>query len=314
MQQSGRAFRFGVQISEPRTRSAWEELARRAEALGYDVLAMPDHLERQMAIGPALAVAAEAATTLRITTLVWQNDLRHPVLLAQEAATLDALSDGRFELGLGAGGSWMPDYERTGNPFAPPGERMQRLDESLRIIKGLFADGPFSFAGRHYRITEFEGYPKPVQQPHPPILIGGGGPRLLTLAAREADIISIFPALMPAGGQFAVAEATAVAFDQKVALVRQAAGPRFAQLELHVLLQGLFITDDVRGASEKISRDWSPLTPDEILASPYLLIGSIDAIAETLRERRERHGISYVVVFEAEMEAFAPVITRLAGR
>jgi probable F420-dependent oxidoreductase len=308
-----RPFRFGIQMAAATTGSAWKERVVKAEALGYDVLVMPDHLERQFAIGPALAVAAEATTTLRIATLVWQNDLRHPALVAQVAATLDVLSGGRFELGLGAGGSWMPDYDHTGIPFAPPCERVGRLTEGLHIIKGLFSGDPFSFAGRHYTITDLAGFPIPVQRPHPPILVGGGRPRLLALAAREANIVSIFPPLLPAGGQFSMAESTAAAFEQKVALVRQEAGSRFADLEFHVLLQGLIITDDVRGTSEEVSQDWSALTPAEVLASPYLLIGSIDAIVETLRERRERHGISYVVVFEAEMEAFAPVVARLTG-
>jgi probable F420-dependent oxidoreductase len=308
-----RPFRFGVQVAAAGTRREWLERAEKAEALGYDVLVMPDHLERQFSIGPALAIAAAATTTLRIATLVWQNDLRHPVLVAQEAATLDVLSDGRFELGLGAGGSWMPDYERTGMRFAPSGERVGRLEEGLQVIKGLLSGEPFTFAGQYYTVSELEGFPVPTQRPHPPILVGGGGPRLLTIAAREANIVSIFPSLLPPGGQFALTESTAMAFDQKVALVRQAAGSRSPDLEFHVLLQGLFITDDVRRVSDEVSQEWVPLTPAEALASPYLLIGSVDAIVGTLRERRERHGISYVVVFEAEMEVFAPVVARLTG-
>src|SRR5262245_61605485 len=196
-----RPFRFGVQISTPRKRAEWAEQARRAEALGYDVFLMPDHFREQFAIGPALAVVAEA-TSLRIGTFVLQNDLRHPALVAQETATLDVLSDGRFELGLGAGGSWLPDYEQTGIPFDPPATRVARLEEGLSVIESLFGAGPTSFAGRHYTFTEFDALPKPIQQPHPPILIGGGGRRMLSLAAREANIVSILPTMLPVGGQF----------------------------------------------------------------------------------------------------------------
>jgi probable F420-dependent oxidoreductase len=206
----------------------------------------------------------------------------------------------------------MPDYDQTGIPFAPAGERVGRLAESLHVIKGCFSGEPFTFNGQYYTITGRVGFPIPVQRPHPPILVGGAGPRLLAIAAREADIVSIMPSMPPGSGRFVMAECTAAAFDHKLALVRREAGPRFADLEFHVLLQGLFITTDVHGAIEEIRRDWSELTSDEVLASPYLLVGSLDAIVETLRERRERHGISYVV-FESELEAFAPVVARLSG-
>src|SRR4051812_6955210 len=258
-----RPFRFGVQISTPRQRAEWVEQARRAESLGYDVFLMPDHFRDQFAIGPALAIVAEV-TMLRIGTFVLQNDLRHPALLAQEAATLDVLSDGRFELGLGAGGSWLPDYEQTGIPFDPPATRVARLEESLRTLKGLFAEGPLTLAGQHYTITEFEALPKPIQQPHPPILIGGGGPRMLSLAAQEATIVSILPTMLPAGGQFREDQFSDIAFAQQVAFLRRAAGPRFPDLELNVLLQRVVVTDDAQQASEELSREWSPLTPEHV--------------------------------------------------
>jgi probable F420-dependent oxidoreductase len=308
-----RPFRFGVQISQAATRAEWTEKARRAEALGYDVLLMPDHLGEQLAIGPALAVAAEATTTLRIGTLVLQNDLRHPALVAKEAATLDLLSEGRFELGLGAGGSWMPDYEATGIPFDPPGARVARLEESLVVLKGLLSGNPLSFAGRHFTFTEFEGFPRPVQRPHPPILVGGGGPRTLALAARQADVVGILPTLLSVGGQFRMEQCRAAAFAEQVDLIRAAAGARFADLELNVLLQRLVVTDDPRRASEDLSREWEPLTPADVLGTPYLLVGTIDGIVETLQERRRRFGVSYLVAFERDMEAFAPVVARLAG-
>jgi probable F420-dependent oxidoreductase len=319
MSTNQRPFRFGIQLAGTRARGAgarteWTDQARKAEALGYDVLVMPDHLGGQLAIGPSLALVAGATTTLRIGTFVLQNDLRHPALLAMEAATLDLLSEGRFELGLGAGGSFMPDYEWTGIPFDPPGTRVGRLAESLRILKRLFAEGPVSFAGQHYTITDLEGQPKPIQRPHPPILIGGGGPRMLSLAAREADIVSILAPMLPGGGQFRMEACTATAFSEQVELIRRVAGSRFPALELNILLQRLIVTEDARQAREDLSREWVPLTPEEVGETPYLLIGTVDEIVATLQARRDRWGISYVVVFGEHMDAFAPVVAELAGR
>lgn len=307
-------YRFGVQIAEAASSTAWKAKARQAEALGYDMLLMPDHFGGQFAVSSALAVVAEATTTLRIGTFVLQNDLRHPALVAMEAATLDVLSDGRFELGLGAGGSLVADYERTGLPFDPHGTRVGRLEESLRIIKGLFAEGPLTFAGRHYAITDLEGLPKPVQRPHPPLLVGGGGPRVLSLAAREADIVSILPPMLVGGGRFRMEACTAAAVSEQVELIRHHAGTRFPALELNILVQRVVMTDDVRQASEELSHQWSPLTPEEVRETPYLLIGTVDGIESTLRARRDCWGISYMVIFERDMETFAPVVARLGGQ
>ena len=243
-----------------------------------------------------------------------QNDLRHPALVAKEAATLDVLSDGRFELGLGAGGSLLADYEQTGIPFDPPGTRVGRLEESLRIIKGLFAEEPLTFTGRHYTITELDGFPKPIQRPHPPLLVAGGGPRVLSLAAREADIVGILVPMMPVGGQFQMEASRAAAVTEQVALIRQVAGTRFAAIELNVLIQRVIVTEEARRASEELSLEWSPLSPEEVGETPYLLIGTVDDIVATLRARRDRWGISYVVVFEWDMEAFSPVVARLSGQ
>jgi probable F420-dependent oxidoreductase len=313
MQGAHRPFRFGVQLSHAASHEQWKEQARRAEALGFDIALMPDHLGTQFAVGPALAIIAEATTTLRIGTFVLQNDLRHPAFVAMEAATLDLLSGGRFELGLGAGGSLMSDFEKTGIPFDPPGTRVGRLAESVPILKSLFAGGPVTVAGDFYTITDFESFPKPIQSPHPPILVAGGGPRVLALAAREADIVGILAAMLPAGGAFQMEQLAAEGVDRQVALLRQAAGSRFADLELNVLIQQVRVTDDAPGASEELSQEWVPLTAEQIRHSPYLLVGTIDEIVAALQARRERHGISYIVVFERDMEAFAPVVARLAG-
>ena len=313
-----RPFRFGVQIARGvahgASRSEWKNKAQRAEALGYDILLMPDHLTDQFALGPALALVAEATTTLRIGTFVLQNDLRHPALVAKEAATLDVLSGGRFELGLGAGGSLLADYELTGIPLDPPGMRVGRLEESLRIIKGLAAEEPLTFTGRHYTITALDGFPKPIQRPRPPLLVAGGGPRVLSLAAREADIVGILAPMLPGGGQFQMEKSRAAAVTEQVALIRRVAGTRFADIELNVLIQQVMLTEEVRQASEDLSRQWAPLSPEDVRETPYLLIGTVDGIVATLQSRRDRWGISYVVVFEWDMEAFAPVVARLSGQ
>ena len=307
-----RPFRFGVQAFQSASGDAWTATARRAEALGYDTLFMPDHVAGCLGFGPALAMVAAATRSLRLGTLVLANDLRHPALVAKDAATLDLLSGGRLELGLGAG--WMrEDYAQTGIPFDPPGVRVSRLEEAIQIVKALFGDEPVTFHGRHYAITDLDGYPKPVQRPHPPFVMGGGGKRALGIAAREAATVNISPKPLPDGTGLDIADATAVAMDQKVGWVRAAAGDRFADVELGVLIQGLVVTDDAAAAIAELSRDWAPLTPAEVQDSPYGLVGTIDQIVETLRERRERWGISSVVVFERDMEAFAPVVARLAG-
>lgn len=311
MTPSTRPFRFGVQCWTATSRAEWQEYARRAEALGYDVFLIPDHVENRLAYGPALMAAADVTTKLRIASFVLDNDFRHPVFVASEAATLDLLSDGRFELGIGAG-HLKVDYERSGIPFEAPGVRLGRLKESVRIIKGLFGDAPLTFHGEHYRVTELVGSPKPVQQPRPPILIGVGGPRALAFAAQEADIVTVTAPAIPGGGL----DVTYIAqerVEQQVARVRAAAGARFAQLELSILSQRVIVTDDRQAAADEIARAWE-LEPEIVLNSPYMLIGSVEQIVELLQERRERLGISYIVVFGHYMEEFAPVVARLAGR
>jgi probable F420-dependent oxidoreductase len=309
---NSRPFRFGAQISQATSRQEWREKARKAEALGYNILQMPDHLGEQLAIGPALAVAAEATTALRIGTLVWQNDLRHPTLLAKEIATLDLLSDGRFEPGIGAGGSYPPDFTWSGIPFDPPKTRVDRLEESLHVIKAALGDDPVTFAGQYYTIAEYQGHPKPVQRPHPALFIGGGGRRMLTIAARAANIVGLLPPMLANSGQFDLASATAAGVAAQIETVREAAGPRFPDLELNILVQRLIVTDDAQQASEDLSRDWKPLTPEEILDTPCLLIGTIDDIVARLRDHRDRLGITYYTVFEHDMDAFAPIVERLA--
>ena len=305
-----RPFRFGVVVWQRLTRAAWVERVRQFEDLGYSTLLMPDHFSEQLAPGPALAVAAEVTSQLRIASHVYANDFRHPALLAKEAATLDLLSDGRFEFGIGAG--WLKsEYEQVNIPFDAPGVRVDRLFEAVDVIRGVWAEGAFSYDGEHYTIRDYEGRPKPVQQPHPPLFLGGGGRRLLSYAAREANIVGIAPTALPGGGLDA-RDVTAAAVERKLAWIREAAGERMDDLELSTLVYDISVTDQRRGRIEEMLGEWE-LTEAEIANSPYVFVGSVDQICDTLRERRERFGISYITLFEPNVEAFAPVVARLVG-
>lgn len=305
-------FRFSIQLTGPAPGMTWGETARKLEDLGWSALMMPDHFEDQLAVAPALAAAAEATTSLRLAALVFGNDYRHPVLLAKDMATLDVLSDGRMELGLGAG--WMKtDYEKAGMPYDRPGVRIDRMVESLEIIRGLFGSGPVDYAGEHYTIAGLEGLPKPVQIA-PPVLIGGGGKRMLTIAGRHADIVGV-TANLRAGevGPEVVADVTPERFDEKVEWVSEAAGDRFDAIELQVLVMATQVTDDRAGALDGTAAMFG-LSPDEVADVPMLLIGSPAELADTLRERRERWGFSHITVQGHDtIEAFAPVIAELAG-
>jgi len=235
------------------------------------------------------------------------------VVLAKEAATLDILSGGRFELGLGAG--WMTtDYEQSGIELDPPGVRVDRMVEGLAVIKGMFAEGPFSFSGKHYTIDGLDGLPKPLTRPGPPILIGGGGKRVLSIAAREADIVGINPN-MKSGvvGPDAAADAVATSVDRKVGWIREAAGDRFDDLELNCLTFMTIITDDRSGLAEKLAPVFG-IEPAEVAHLPHAFLGTVDEICEDLEARRDRWGLSYFVVQGDGMEALAPVVARMAGR
>jgi probable F420-dependent oxidoreductase len=251
-----------------------------------------------------------------VGSLVFDNDFRHPVMLAKEAATLDVLSGGRLELGLGAG--WMKlEYERAGIPFERASVRIERMEEAVQIIKGLFSDGPIDFEGQYYTITNLEGFPKPMQRPHPPIHIGGGGQRLLSIAAREADIIGFIPRARADGQGQDIMDATPEALEQKITWVRGAAGARFSELELGVLVAQVLTTEDREQAAQFIATTLAAglnVSTDSILQAPYLLIGTVDQICEDLLARRERYGISYISVFEQSLEVLAPVVARLVGQ
>src|SRR5262245_2686254 len=310
-----RPFRFGVNVRTAGSAAEWAEKARKVERLGYSILLVPDHLAELLAPFPALAAAALATTRLRVGTAVLNNDFRHPVLTAREAATLDVLSGGRFELGLGAG-HMRSEYEQAGLAFDAGSTRVERLAEAVVIVKRLLEGDTVTFTGRHYRVTGHTIHPRPVQRPRPPIFIGGNAPRVLEVAAREADIVGLTGIAFRRGGAAPdVADFRAAIVDDRVALTREAAGARVQQLELSALVQRVIVTDDCRKAAEEVAAGrWATLTADDVLASPYVLIGTTDEMIDQLRARRERWGISYVMTHEAFVDALAPVVERLAGR
>jgi probable F420-dependent oxidoreductase len=309
-----RSFRFGVQAGHPPGGDPgdWAGFARRTEDLGFSSLFLPDHLGDQAAPIPALSAAAVATTSLKLGALVFGNDYRHPVILAKEVATLDVISGGRVEFGLGAG--WMTtDYTQSGIALDPPGARIERMAEALAVCRGLWGDEPCTFEGRHYRVTDLDGRPKPVQRPHPRILIGGGRPRVLGFAAREADIVSINPSLHAGEvGPDAIADVVAERVDQKVACVREAAGDRFGDLELSLLVQMAVVVDNRAELVEAMAPGFG-LTPAQALETPFAWIGTVEEICADVERWRDRWGISYWIVHGDAMEALAPVVAKLDG-
>jgi probable F420-dependent oxidoreductase len=308
-----RKFRFGVQTTGAGSGRKWRERARKVEDLGYSCLYMPDHfLDTVHAPMVGIAMAAEATETLRVGTLVLGNDYKHPAVVAKEFATLDLLSGGRVEAGIGAG--WQKsDYDAIGFPYDGPGTRIERLEEALAIIKGAWGEGPFSLAGKHYTITAYDGIPKPAQQPRPPILVGGGGPKLLRLAGREADIVGINPNLRKGEVSADLVQDTVASMTkQKIEWIREGAGSRFDDLELQIRYFVAAITDDRRGLAEAVAGGFG-VDADSALESSVALVGTVDECCELLLQRREEWGVSYVVVGDDQYESFAPVVERLAG-
>lgn len=271
---------------------------------------MADHFGPQLAPLPSLVAAAEATSRLRVGTFVLDNDFRHPAALAKEAATVDLLSAGRLELGIGAG--WNPaDYRKTGLPFEAPGVRISRLEEALAILEAYFAgDGPVSFEGRFYAVHDLDPAPRPVQRPRPPLLIGANGPRMLRLAARHADILN-FPDRPPVGTSTAGNPGLGIAFDAQLELVRQTAGERYAHLELSSLLIPR-VTDQPQAVLEGLAEQMHT-TPEVVAAMPGTMVGSVEAIVEKLQRNRDQFDLSYPVLGLAALDAFTPIVARLAG-
>jgi probable F420-dependent oxidoreductase len=305
-------FRFGVEMLEPFEGMSWADSARELEALGYDALHAPDHFDE--GLGPITAMASAAAVTekLIVATAVLAADFRHPAVLARELAAIDVISEGRLEVGLGAGYN-VDDYRWSGIAMDPPKVRVDRLVEYVAVLRGLFADGPFTYDGEHFRIDALDGTPHPHTPGGPPIFVAGGGPRMLRFAARHADIVGVNPSLPTSEKRAEAAhDAVAARIDEKFALVREAAGDRLDDLTFHGWLRAVSVTDDGRGAAAEIAAA-TGLTEDDVLASPFVLVGSVAEIVERLQERRERWGYSYYTVQQPSAREFAPVIEALVS-
>ena len=306
-------FRFAIQMEGAPSGRAWRDRARQIETLGYSTLYVPDHLGDQWGPMVALTAAAEATTSLKVGALVYDNDYRHPVVLAKEMATLDLLSEGRLEVGLGAG--WMrSDYDRSGIAYDEPAVRVARFEEAVQIIEALWVDGTCTFTGRHYKVDGAVGMPRPFRQPRPTLVLGGGGRRVLGVAARHADVVGV-NADLRAGhvGPEVAASVTAERFDERIGWIRASAGDRFAGLELQVLAFVAAITDDRQSMAEAIAPGFG-LTAEAALEVPMVVVGTVDEVCETLQARRERYGFSYYVLHVQDIEPFAPVVARLAGK
>ncbi|GAA3707284.1 LLM class F420-dependent oxidoreductase [Gordonia hankookensis] len=320
-----RKFRFGAGGEGNKDEGGarkFVKLAQTAEEYGYDSFAVPDHLGNQVGPIAALGALTQATSTIRLGTSVLANGWRHPALLAKEATTIDVLSKGRLELGIGAG--WMKEeFDKAGIEFESPGVRIRRLDEALTILDGLMRGETVDFDGEFYQINGLEGSPRPRQGPRPPIAVGGGGPKMLALAAKHADIISVAPSTTR-DGKMKLSDMTIERTAERVDRIRETAGDRFDEIELNWTIAVIVITDDREATAEmalkaleqgyppNIERD-TEFTVADVLHSPYLAMGTFEEIADQIREVRRRTSMSYVGVFPTQMDAFAPVIQLLKG-
>jgi probable F420-dependent oxidoreductase len=307
-----RPFRFGVTAHQAASGAEWRAFSRKVEDLGFATLFVPDHLGDQLAPVPALAAAADVTRELRVGMLVACSDFRHPVMHAKELATLDLLSGGRAEWGIGAG--WLaPEYKAAGLRFDRGGVRVDRMQEAIAVMKGLLGDGAVTHDGRYYTVTDLDGRPKPVQRPHPPLLVGGARKRMLRFAAREADIVGVAPSpRIGAPGAGIGRDTPESSVDRQLEWLRDAAGDRFDELEINMVAYPVVVTDDREQQVAKVA-DRMKLEPSAVLTAPHVWIGTPAQISDTLEERRQRWGVSYWVVPAAALDAVAPVAARLVG-
>jgi len=306
-----RRFRFAVELHAPFDGLTWADTAREAEQLGYSTMFFPDHFNEGPGPISAMAWCAAVTTELRVGALVLDCDFRHPAVLARELATIDAASGGRLEVGLGAGWRTL-DYDQSGIPMDRPGVRVSRMIEHLHVLRGLWADGEFSFEGEHYRIDGLDGTPAPHQPGGPPILIGGGAPRLLRFAGAHADIVGVNASIH--SGEIdtdAAHDGLPERIDEKVEWVREGAGDRFDDLELNAWLAAAEVTDDP--SLPAVMAELFGTDVDSFRASPLALVGSAGEIRELLHERRDRWGYSYHVIPGDRAHAFAPIVGELTG-
>lgn len=310
-------FHFGViGITPAPTMQGWIDRVQHIEALGYSTVHLTDHFDRSP-VSPIPMIAALAAytTTLTLGTLVIDNDFRHPAVLAKEIATLDLISGGRIEIGLGAG--WMTvDYDVSGIAYDSAGVRISKLGETLQILDDVLRGGPTDYTGNYYRVASLVSIPPPTTKPRPKLLVGGGGDRVLRIAARYADVVSVNWNV--GAGHAGVAAVRSGGPDEtahKVQVIRSAAADRFDDIELHLVAYLTAITGDVDTAlSELIASRGLELAPADIIRSPHCLVGSPGEIIDRLVELRETLGFSYISVYDTVFEDFAPVVAALAGR
>ena len=303
-------FRFAVQASNTLSAKEWKNLARKVESLGYSTLFIPDHFGEQLSPLVGLTVAAESTSKLKVGSLVFDNDYRHPLVLAREIATLDNLCDGRVEFGIGAG--WMTsDYSESGIPLESPKIRVDKLSEAVDIFLELFETGKSSFKGKYYNLTDAQCFPVVSTKPHPKLLIGGGSPKVLQLAATKADIVGINASLKAGAiGAEMMNEISPEKFDQRYRWVKDFAKDRINEIEIQCLTFFVQITESGKEARENLAKMFS--IDSEIAGEiPLALVGSKNEIKEMLQKRRERWGFSYVVVHEPEMEQFAEIVAEL---
>ncbi len=315
-----RPFRFLTDTADHLDGPGLAAFARRVESLGYSAVMTSDHLTAHYAPVPFLATVAAATERLRVGTFVFNTNLRHPAVLAQDLATIDRLSGGRLEIGIGAGWN-RPEHDAIGIPFEPVGTRIGKLAEAIAVLKGCFGDAPLTFDGTHYTIAELDAQPKPVQRPHPPLFIGGGGKRLLTLAAKEAQIIGLAPRITKDAKGLPGLDApsiTLAATEEKIGWVRAAAGDRFIELEFNTYPTAgpMVLTHDAKAEARRRvdqlrARTGVELTVEEVLESPHVFIGSLPQLTRKFRDLRERLGISSFLLDDAE--TFAPLVDALAG-
>ena len=307
-----RTFRFAVDLHRPLAGRSWPDSVREVEALGYSTMFVPDHFDEGVGPIAALATAAAITTTLNVGPLVFDCDFRHPAVLARELATIDLLSEGRLEVGLGAGWKTL-DYTRSGIPMDAPRVRVDRMIEHTQVLRGLFAGGSFSFAGEHYTITDLDGTPTPHRSGGPPILIGGGGRRVLRFAGSVADIVGVNASIHSGEIDTAAAQdALPERIDEKVAWVREGAGDRFDDLELNAWLAVAEVTDVAAEVAEQLAVVFAT-DPASVLDSPLTLVGSASEIVVRLLERRDRWGYSYTVIPGDKARDFAPIVAELTG-
>ncbi len=307
-------FRFALQLLGAPDARAWTDRVRWAEDTGYSTVSMQDHVASHFSPLPALAAAAAVTSVVRLATFVLANGFRHPALVAKDAATLQVLSDGRFELGLGAG--WLGhEFDQLGIPFESAGGRIARLGESVEIIRRLFAGGPVTYTGEHYSVRDLELVPATDGATRPRLILAGGGPRILTLAGQKADIVSVLTNQRHRSGPgqgLLGATGSLDAVRASIAAVRDAAGERITTVELNLRMMVVDVTDRPAARAEEIGESMG-MSGDAVLSSPFALVGTVDSIVERLHWLRDELGVTYFTVDGACGEMLAPVVARVAA-